>query len=200
MTATATRKRAQAVPEGLTEAEFERLMDPSSVGDPRSSTYKRDRMLLELLAGTGLRINEALSLTRLSVNLNRGSVWVAPEHSKTGKGRAVFYGPTLRGKLEAYLADMPAGQDLLFVTRTGAALSDSHVRRLFKKIARRAGLDPERVHPHALRHLFALRTLDAGGHLNRLRSQLGHARISTTATYLQAASWHRAEEAARLDL
>lgn len=200
MTATATRKRAQAAPEGLTENEFERLMDPRSVGDPRASTYKRDRMLLELLAGTGLRINEALSLTRLSVNLNRCSVWIAPENSKTGKGRAVFYGPTLRGKLDSYLEAMPAGQDLLFVTRTGAPLRDSHVRRLFKKIARRAGLDPERVHPHALRHLFALRTLDAGGDLNRLRSQLGHSRISTTAIYLQAASWHRAEEAARLDL
>lgn len=200
MSTTTTRKRAQTVPEGLTEEEFDRLMDPRSIGDPRASTYKRDRMLLELLAGTGLRINEALSLTRLSVNLNRRSVWVAPEHSKNGKGRAVFFGPTLQGKLEAYLAEIPERQNLLFVTRTGAQLSDSHARRLFKKIARRAGIDPERVHPHALRHLFALRTLDRGGDLNRLRVQLGHARITTTAIYLQAASWHRAEEAARLDL
>ena len=197
---TATRKRTQAAPEGLTEDEFERLMDPHATGDPRASTYKRDRMLLELLAGTGLRINEALTLDRSRVNLDKCSIRVTAARSKSGRARTVYFGPTLRDKLQRYLDEIPADQFDLFVTRTGARLQDSHVRRLFKKIARRAGLDPERVHPHALRHLFALRTLDAGGDLNRLRSQLGHSRISTTATYLQAASWHRAEEAARLDL
>jgi site-specific recombinase XerD len=199
-TATATRKRRSTVPEGLSRAEFERLMDPASVGDKRSSTYARDRMLLELLAGTGLRINEALSLTRDRIDLADNSLWVLARHSKNKQGRVCYFGPTLAASLTAYLAVLPREQWLLFVTRTGKALSDAHVRRLFKKVARRAEIDPERLSPHILRHSFATRFLGSGGTLEALRDALGHSHISVTAGYLRCASWHRKSEAERLDL
>ena len=200
MTATATRKRTQAAPEGLTEDEFDRLMDPRATGDPRASTYKRDRMLLEVLAGTGLRINEALTLDRSRVNLEKCSIRVTAARSKSGRARTVYFGPTLRDKLQRYLGELPAAQFDLFVTRTGARMQDSHARRLFKKIARNAELDPERIHPHVLRHLYAMRYLSEGGTLDDLRVNLGHSSIRITQVYLDIASWHRAEAAARLDL
>jgi len=199
-TATATRKRRSTVPEGLSRAEYERLMDPASVGDKRSATYARDRMLLELLAGTGLRINEALRLARDRVDLPDHSLWIPGAHSKTGSARRVYYGENLAALLGDYLAALPAGQWRLFTTRTGSRLADAHVRRLFKKVARRSEIDPERLHPHILRHTYAVRFLSGGGTLEALRDQLGHASITTTAIYLRAASWQRAEEAARLDL
>jgi site-specific recombinase XerD len=201
MMPTATRKRTRReVPEGLNRQEYDRLMDPKTVGDPRSDSYQRDRTLLELLAGTGLRINEALSLNRDRVDLVDRSVWIPAAHSKTGRARRVYFGESLRDKLAAYLSDMPPEQWALFVTRTGARLTDAHVRRLFKKFARRADIDPERLHPHALRHTYAIRYLSLGGTLEALRDQLGHASIATTQIYLQAASWQRAEQVARLDL
>lgn len=197
---TATRKRTQAAPEGLTEDEFDRLMDPHATGDPRASTYKRDRMLLELLAGTGLRINEALTLDRSRVNLEKCSIRVTAARSKSGRARTVYFGPTLRDKLQRYLDEIPADQFDLFVTRTGARLQDSHVRRLFKKIARRTGIDPTLCHPHILRHLYATRYLSEGGTLDDLRVNLGHSSIRITQIYLDIASRHRADAAARLDL
>lgn len=197
---TATRTRRSTVPEGLSRAEFERLMDPASVGDKRSSTYARDRMLLELLAGTGLRINEALKLARDRVDLQDCSLWIPAAHSKTGSARRVYFGESLAALLGDYLGALPVDQWRLFTTRTGARLTDAHVRRLFKKVARRAGIDPERLHAHILRHTYAVRFLSNGGTLEALRDQLGHASITTTAIYLRAASWQRADEVARMDL
>jgi site-specific recombinase XerD len=194
------RRRTRSAPEGLTRHEFERLMRPETVGDKRASTYKRDLMLLELLAGTGLRINEALSLNRDRVDLSNRSIWIPASLAKSGRARTVYFGPSLAQKLERYLAELPPNQWALFVTRTGKRLTDSHVRRLFKKFAARAGIDPERLHPHALRHAYATRFLSAGGTLESLKNQLGHSSIAITSIYLSAASWHRAEEATRLDL
>ena len=196
---TATRRRV-VVPEGLSTLEYERLMDPHTVGDPRSSTYKRDRMLLELLAGTGLRINEALTLARDRIDLAESSIWIPAAYSKSGRARRVYMGPSMVTKIQSYLAGLPETQWALFATSTGARLTDAHCRRLFKKFARRAGLPPERIHPHALRHTYAIRFLGSGGTLETLRDQLGHASISTTAIYLQSASWFRAEQVAKLDL
>ena len=102
--------------------------------------------------------------------------------------------------LRDHVAEMPAEQFDLFVTRTGARMQDSHARRLFKKIARNAGLDPERCHPHVLRHVYSMRYLSEGGTLDDLRVNLGHSSIRITQIYLDIASWHRAEAAARLDL
>jgi len=200
MSTAVKRRTRRSVPEGLSRAEYERLMDPHTVGDKRSSVYARDRMLLELLAGTGLRINEALTLTRDRIDLEEHSLWIAAQHSKTGRARRVYFGASLADKLRVYLATIPSGQRMLFVTRTGERLTDAHVRRLFKKFAKRAGIEADRCHPHALRHLYAGRFLSSGGTLEALRDQLGHASISTTAIYLQAASWQRAEEVAKLDL
>jgi len=196
---TATRHRV-TVPEGLSRMEFDRLMDPHTVGDPRASTYARDRMLLELLAGTGLRINEALTLNRDRVDLVERSIWVPAALSKSGRARKVYVGDTLVGKLRAYLDSLPATQWALFSTRTGARLTDSHVRRLFKKFAMRAGIDPERCHPHAMRHCYASRFLGNGGTLEALKTQLGHSSTQVTSIYLQGSSWQRADEAQKLDL
>ena len=133
------------VPQGLSRSEFDRLMHPKTIGDRRASTYKRDRMLLELLAGTGLRVNEALSLDRDGIDLERRLLWVPAQPSKTRRPRGVSFGMALAETLAVYVDGLPAGQQPLFVTRADMRLQSSHVRRLFKKAATRAGLDPLRI-------------------------------------------------------
>lgn len=171
------------VPEGLSRSEFDQLMHPKTIGDRRASTYKRDRMLLELLAGTGLRVNEALSLDRDGIDLERRLLWVPAQPSKTGRPRGVSFGMALVETLATYVEGLPAGQQPLFVTRAGMRLQSSHVRRLFKKAATRAGLDPLRISPSMLRDTYAIRYLEGGGTLETLQNQLGHASIATTARY-----------------
>lgn len=187
-------------PTTYTEAELEALLAPNSIGDKRSRVYRRDRMLVELLAGTGMRINEVLGLTRIEIDLERLVIYIPPERDKTGRGRYVYFGPTLAEKLRAYLAWLPALENRLFTTSSRAPLTDTHVRGLMKKIARRAGVDPKRVHAHAFRHSYAFRYVEAGGDVYMLQQQLGHKSLSTTSIYLQAASRRRAEQVARLDL
>ena len=136
MTATATRKRAQAAPEGLTRWEFDLLMDPRTIGDKRASTYKRDRMLLELLAGTGMRINEALSLNRDRVDLQDGSIWIPAANSKSGRARRIYFGQSLAEKLRA----ARSRRALSHVVHVNGTRGKSTVTRLIDAGLRAGGL------------------------------------------------------------
>jgi len=182
------------VPQGLSRSEFDRLMHPKTIGDRRASTYKRDRMLLELLAGTGLRVNEALSLDRDGIDLERRLLWVPAQPSKTRRPRGVSFGMALAETLAVYVDGLPAGQQPLFVTRADMRVQSSHVRRLFKKAATRAGLDPLRISPSRLRDTYAVRFLEGGGTLEALQNQLGHASIATTARYRGSAPQARGQD------
>jgi site-specific recombinase XerD len=200
-TATNTRRKHRVVVhEALTTEEMRRLALTDAVGDKRSSVYARDRMLIDLMVSTGLRSCEAVSLTRIRCDLEVGRIFVAAEHAKSGVGRPVWLGPTIRSRLAVYLDTLPPRQELLFATVSGQAITTGQLRHLFKKIARRTGIQSERLHPHALRHTYAIRYLERGGSLMALRDQLGHADIETTSIYLRSASRVQAEEATRLDL
>jgi len=190
------------LPTVLTDEELARLLAPRAIGDRRSGVYARDRMLLLLLAGSGLRVGEATGLARDWLDLAGKSpcLRVPQECSKAGPGRTVYLGGRIAGELAAYVAALPTEQQALFVTRTGRSLDPSHVRRLCKKVARRAGLSPSRVHPHALRHTYARRWLEAGENLLDLSRQLGHERVQTTSLYLRVASPYQADAAVRADL
>ena len=147
----------------------------------------RDRALVELLYGAGLRVGEVAALRVRDVDLHRGDVRVS---GKGGKERIVPLPAATREALSAYL-DLRRGAGLLaeplFVTlrpRSGGpgALADRDIRRVLKARARKAGL-AEHVHPHRLRHSYATHLLDMGADLRAIQELLGHASLSTTEKY-----------------
>ncbi|BAA79783.1 tyrosine recombinase XerC/XerD [Aeropyrum pernix K1] len=135
-----------------------------------------DALIVSMLAETGLRVSELLSLRLSDVDLGRGVVRVV---GKYGKERIVFLGPLSRMLLEEYLASNPLPPDSRIIE-----LSYQAVYKRLKSLAKRAGLDPRKVRPHILRHTFATEALRRGMSLAALQRLLGHSDIKVTQLYL----------------
>ncbi len=157
-----------------------------SVDETGSPADRRDRALLELLYGAGLRVGEAVGLDVRDVDLHRGEVRVL---GKGRKERVVPLPAATRQALDSWLTGR-RGRGLLaeplFVSlRRGGAprrLSGRDVRRVLRSRAQRAGLAGA-VHPHRLRHSYATHLLDMGADLREIQELLGHASLSTTEKY-----------------
>ncbi len=138
-------------------------------------------VLLELLYGSGLRATELVSLPRNAVPRD------APFLTVTGKGgqqRMVPVGGRAQAALSRWLALGGAGARHLFPTRSGTGhLTRVRLFQLLRELAGRAGIDPEKVSPHVLRHAFATHLLEGGADLRVLQTLLGHADIATTQIY-----------------
>ncbi len=141
----------------------------------------RDRAVLLLLYGAGLRIAEALSLTGAVVPIGETLIVTG----KGGKQRMVPVLPLLRDAVSAYLAVCPyppARDQPLFRGARGGALSQGMVQKVMAKARIALGLPPTAT-PHALRHSFATHLLGAGADLRSLQELLGHASLSSTQIY-----------------
>ncbi|MET0295621.1 MAG: tyrosine recombinase XerC [Phenylobacterium sp.] len=159
------------------------LAEPSMDSDKPDWEAARDEAVLALLYGCGLRISEALSLTRGDAPLN-DSLRIVGKGSKT---RVVPVLPVVRTAVEAYLAAVPfplEPQDALFRARRGGPLSPRHVQATMQQLRGRLGL-PASATPHALRHSFATHLLGAGADLRAIQELLGHASLSTTQRYTE---------------
>ena len=170
----------------------------SEVGDPLLAL--RDRCMVELLYGCGLRVGE---LVGLDLQPSTGaSGWVdAPDATAhvLGKGSKRRSVPVGRPALEALTAWSAAraqlartGETALFVSRRGTRLTASQVRSRLKTLALQAGL-PTHVHPHMLRHSFASHLLQSSGDLRAVQELLGHAHIATTQVYTRLDFQHLAQ-------
>lgn len=143
----------------------------------------RDKALLELLYGSGLRISEALDLKVKEVDPAAGLIRV------TGKGnrqRMAALSDTCREALQRWLkarsqVALP-GEDALFVGARGRALSRREGARIVARQSSASGL-AKRISPHALRHSFATHMLSSGADLRAVQEMLGHARLTTTQRY-----------------
>ena len=140
----------------------------------------RDRALLELLYGSGLRVSELCALRWRDLDLADGLVTVL---GKGSKQRSVPVGRHARTALEEWRRDS-AGvpESFVFPGRAGRALSTRAVQLRLRQLAQRQGLF-KRVHPHLLRHSFASHVLESSGDLRGVQELLGHADISTTQIY-----------------
>ncbi|HYC97479.1 tyrosine recombinase XerC [Brevundimonas sp.] len=171
-----------SLPRPVTEDQARGLMqEPGADPDAAPWEAARDRAVLTLLYGCGLRISEGLSLTRADAPL--------PEALRiTGKGGKTRLAPVLpavRAAIEDYLALQPfplAPGDALFRARRGGPLSPRHVQATVQRLRGRLGL-PASATPHALRHSFATHLLGAGADLRAIQELLGHASLSTTQKY-----------------
>jgi len=182
---------------------------PADPGAAPGCKDLRDRALLELLYGAGLRVGELVSLDVRDVELHRGQVRVL---GKGGKERVVPLPAACREALTAWI-DSRRGAGLLaeplFTTlRPGPdgprRLSARSVRRVLTARARSVGL-VDRVHPHRLRHSYATHLLDMGADLREIQELLGHASLATTEKYTAVSTerlldvYDRAHPRARAD-
>jgi integrase/recombinase XerC len=177
------------LPRPLSEDQARGLLGESDA-DPDVEPWEaaRDRAVLTLLYGCGLRISEGLSLTREQVPLGE-TLRILGKGSKT---RLVPVLPAVVQAIDAYVALLPftvGPEEPLFRARRGGPLSPRHVQAAMQRLRGRLGLS-ERATPHALRHSFATHLLGAGVDLRSIQELLGHASLSTTQKYAAVDAEH----------
>jgi integrase/recombinase XerD len=185
-------RRIRRLPRTLSPAEAERLVEAAAGTQPRDL---RDRALAELLYGAGLRVSEAVSLECGGVDLERRLVRCV---GKGGKERVVPIGRQAAEALRRYLARGRPFLDRrhrpeLFLNAKGGPLTRAGAFLILRRLAARAGLEPERIHPHLLRHSFATHLLEGGADLRSVQEMLGHADLATTELYTHVSDRRRRE-------
>jgi len=185
-------RRRRTLPRTLSAGEAERLIEAAKGTTPRSL---RDRALVELLYGAGLRVSEAVGLERGAIDLDRKLVRCI---GKGSKERVVPIGREAVESLRRYLARGRPYLDKrhrpeLFLNAQGGALTRAGAFFILRKLADAAGLEPDRVHPHLLRHSFATHLLEGGADLRSVQEMLGHADLSTTELYTHVSDRRRRE-------
>jgi integrase/recombinase XerD len=185
-------RRTRRLPRALSPSEAERLIDAAAGTTPRAL---RDRALVELLYGAGLRVSEAVGLEKGGVDLDGRLVRTV---GKGGKERVVPVGRQAVDALRRYLARGRPHLDRrhrpeLFLNAQGGPLTRAGAFLILRKLAAKAGLEPERVHPHLLRHSFATHLLEGGADLRSVQEMLGHADLATTELYTHITDRRRRE-------
>jgi integrase/recombinase XerC len=150
---------------------------------------ERDRLILELLYGCGIRNSELTGINLDDIHRNQGIILV---RGKGKKQRLVPFGESARDALRDYLPPREAtlnqrqrtGETALLINLRGTRLTTRSVGRIVKSIAVAGGL-PQEVHPHTLRHAFGTHMLEEGADLRAIQELLGHERLSTTQRYTQ---------------
>jgi len=170
-----------ALPKFLTVAEAEALLQAPDEKKPRGL---RDRAMLEVLYGSGLRVSELAGLKLAEVNLEDGFLVC---RGKGGKERIVPVGRSACAAVKRYLAEArplsdPGGREELFLSRRGRPFTRQGIWKLLRQHAVKAGLT-EKISPHILRHSFATHLLERGADLRSVQLMLGHSQITTTQIY-----------------
>lgn len=173
-------KLQRPLPRVLSEADVEGMFE--AAGDKAASREPlalRNMALLELLYGSGLRASEVISLPRAAVRPGQPFLIL---RGKGAKERLVPISSRAESAVKAWLENVPASSAWLF---PGGKKHISRVRlfQLVREMAADAGIPPERISPHVLRHAFATHLLSGGADLRVLQALLGHADIATTQIY-----------------
>jgi integrase/recombinase XerD len=183
-------RRARKLPRTLSPGEAERLIDAAKGTTPRAL---RDSAIVELLYGAGLRVSELVGLDRTSVQVDERIVRCI---GKGDKERVVPIGRPAAEALRRYVSRGRPHLDRrhraeLFLNAKGGPLTRAGVFLILRKVAAKAGLEPERVHPHLLRHSFATHLLEGGADLRSVQEMLGHADLATTELYTHVSDQRR---------
>ena len=201
-------KREKPLPKALSVDQAQQLADHSPDEKQDPWLMARDKAMVEILYGCGLRVGELTGLDAQAspqakgwCDLDQGMVFVT---GKGGKSRAVpmgrkaaqalIYWMSLRGQVRA---KTPDGLEPLFMGRNGSRLTSQSIWLRLRSWGRQAGL-PSVVHPHMLRHSFASHVLQSSADLRAVQELLGHAAITTTQVYTRLDFQHlsRAYDAA----
>jgi integrase/recombinase XerC len=154
---------------------------------------ERDRLMLELLYGCGIRNSELTGINLDDIRLSAEAILI---RGKGKKERYVPFGDSVKSALAAYLparqstlADARKTIPALLINQRGGRLTTRSVGRIIKKIAMAKGLSSD-VHPHTLRHAFGTHMLEEGADLRAIQELLGHERLATTQRYTQLSMKH----------
>jgi integrase/recombinase XerD len=175
-------KKWQTLPEVLTQQEIARLLAAPLQDD---AMYYRDRAMLELAYGAGLRVSEWTSVSVRDVHLDERLVRIM---GKGSKERLVPFGRQAAATVAIYLRELRpklengAGKGVLFLNARGRPLSRMGAWTILRKHVERVGI-AKTVTPHTLRHSFATHLLEGGADLRAVQEMLGHADVSTTQVY-----------------
>lgn len=157
----------------LTKAEYMRLVNTA-----KQKGNERLNLILQTICGTGIRVSELQYITVEAVKSGEAVV------SLKGKTRTVFIVRELRTKLLRYAAEQGITSGLIFITRTGKPMSRTNIWREMKSLCVQAGVNPQKVFPHNLRHLFARIFYGIEKDIAKLADILGHSSINTTRIYI----------------
>ncbi len=174
-------RQGRDLPEVLSFEEIERLLATADLATPEGL---RNRAMVELLYGSGLRVSELCALRRRQLYTDAGFVRII------GKGDKERLVPTSQDALHytaRYLAEarptpQPSAEDVIFLSRRGTGLSRVQVFNIVRQMALLAGIT-KAVSPHTFRHSFATHLVEGGADLRAVQEMLGHASITTTEIY-----------------
>jgi len=181
----ATPRFGQSLPKVLRPDETAALLAAAA---PDTTLGLRDRAMLEVLYGAGLRVTELVALPLGALDSRAGVLRV---FGKGGRERLVPLGEPALAAVDAYLErGRPAllrtghpGTDAMFLSRRGGPMTRQNFFSRLRKLARIAGIPSDRISPHVLRHAFATDLLEGGADLRSVQAMLGHADLSTTQIY-----------------
>ena len=159
----------------LTKAEYTRLVNAA-----KQKGNGRLNLVLQTICGTGIRVSELQYITVEAVKSGEAVV------SLKGKTRTVFIVKELRQKLLHYAKFQNICTGVIFVTRSGRPMSRTNIWREMKNLCEQAGVNPQKVFPHNLRHLFARTFYGIEKDISKLADILGHSNINTTRIYIIA--------------
>ncbi|MBZ5567620.1 MAG: tyrosine recombinase XerC [Acidobacteriia bacterium] len=187
----ATPRLAKKLPRVPTIEEINTVLDG---GMPDAAAFpERDRAILELLYGCGLRNSELVGMNLADIHWSNGVILV---RGKGSKQRVVPFGESAGAAISAYLPAREAvlkarkkSSPALLVNRRGGRLTTRSVGRIVKSVAVARGLPPD-LHPHTLRHAFGTHLLEEGADLRAIQEMLGHERLATTQRYTQLSMKH----------
>jgi len=173
----------------LTKEEYERLVKAAE-GDGN----RRLSLVIQTICATGIRVSELRSITVEAVRIGKAEIF------NKGKHRVIFLPSKLRRALTAYIRERKLTSGAVFVTRTGRPLDRSNIWRDMKALCESAGVEPGKVFPHNLRHLFARTYYSLEKDLSRLADILGHSSVNTTRIYTMESGAVHASQIERLRL
>lgn len=173
----------------LTQNEYRRLVTIAF-----KEKNERLALIIQSICATGIRISELKFITVEAVKSGRAEV------SNKGKFRIVFIPEKLRKILKNYIEKSKILSGSIFVTRGGKPVDRSNIWRDMKKLCESANVDPEKVFPHNLRHLFARAFYSLEKDIARLSDILGHSNISTTRIYTMESGENHARQVNLLNL
>lgn len=157
----------------LTKAEYTRLCKTA-----QSNHNERLSLILQTICATGIRVSELSFITVEAVKQSKATV------SLKGKTRSVFIVKHLKKKLLCYAAKQKIKTGMIFVTRTGKPVNRTNIWREMKALCKKANVNPQKVFPHNLRHLFARVFYSIEKDIAKLADILGHSSINTTRIYI----------------
>lgn len=157
----------------LTKTEYARLISAA-----KQKGNERLNLIIQTICGTGIRVSELQFITVQAVRKGEATV------SLKGKTRTVFIVKDLQKKLIRYISEQKITDGAVFVTRTGKPISRTNIWREMKALCEQADVNPNKVFPHNLRHLFARTFYGIEKDIAKLADILGHSSINTTRIYI----------------